>query len=238
MQDVQVNNQQSIDVNAQGQQPQATDNQGSQQQTTPSVSISQVDNTTPITEQVNQTQNNFKEAQSKAKQKVNEPTQQNNNDVVKSFIDSFQQEYSKDEILKTNVESEVKTIQSFVSMKDKDEVMLSLLNQSVEKIEQIKKRQAEIQKEKEEIQKIVGYTEIIKKIDVIKKDKNYNEVWKILEEKSPKLAFDTFKNLTNNFINLSMNTKVADSPSGNTAVANNKTAMSAVSCVKKGDGYF
>ena len=236
MQDVQVNNQQSVDVNVQGQQPQATDNQGSQQATP--VATPQVD-ATIITEQViQQPQNNFKEAQSKAKQKVNEPIQQNNNDVVKSFIDSFQQEYGKDEILKTNVESEVKTIQSFVNMKDKDEVMLSLLNQSVEKIEQIKKRQAEIQKEKEEIQKIVGYTEIIKKIDVIKKDKNYNEVWKILEEKSPKLAFDTFKSLTNNFINLSMNTKVADSPSGNTTVANNKTAMSAVSCVKKGDGYF
>lgn len=237
MQDVQINDQQGVDVNAQGQQPQATDNQGSQQQATTSVFTQQVDNATPIVEPANQTQNNFKEAQAKAKQKVNEP-QEKNNDVVKSFIDSFQQEYGKDEILKTNVESEVKTIQSFVNMKDKDEVMLSLLNQSVEKIEQIKKRQVEIQKEKEEIQKIVGYTEIIKKIDVIKKDKNYNEVWKILEEKSPKLAFDTFKNLTNNFINLSMNTKVADSPSGNTAVANNKTAISAVSCVKKGDGYF
>lgn len=232
MQDVQVNDTQDVNdtVNVDTAAPQQV-----VQQDASSAPAAQQD--VPVADPVKQTQNSFKDAQAKAKQKISEQ-QNKNNDVVKSFIDSFQQEYGKDEILKDNVDNEVKAIQSLLNMKDKDEVMLSMLNQSVERIEQVKKRQAEIQKEKDEIQKIVGYTEIIKKIDVIKKDKNYSEVWKILEEKSPRLAFDTFKSLTNNFINLSMSPKVADSQPGNVTIANNKTAISAISCVKKGDEYF
>lgn len=204
------------------------------QQTTTTATVNET--TAPIIPQPSV--NEFQAAQEKAKQKLAEDQSKNNNNVLKNFIDSFQAEYGKDETLKNNVDAEIKSIQSMVNMKDKDEVLLSYLNQSIEKMEQIKKRQVEIQKEREEIEKITGYTEIIKKIDLLKKDKNYNEVWKILEEKSPKLAFDTFKSLTNNFINTGINMKVTESSNSNAVIVKNKTAMSAGVCLKKGDGYF
>jgi hypothetical protein len=199
MQGNQENNQQvnpTVDNNVSGQQSnqQPMTNQGSQPVIAPQE--------TPAVDNAQQpTQDKFKDAQAKAQKKAQDTqVQQQNEDVVKNFVSAFQQEYSKDESLKGSVESEVKYIESLINIQNKDEVILKLLEASVEKIEQQKKKSLEIQKEKEEIQKIIGYTDTIKKIDLIKKDKNYSEVLKILENISPKLAFEHGKSLTNNFI--------------------------------------
>ena len=199
MQSAQENNQQvgtpvDNNVNVAGQEGQTT----APTQETPAVDNAQP---TPTQQPV---QDKFKDAQVKAQKKAQETQVQKNDDVVKNFVSAFQQEYSSDESLKGSVENEVKYIESLMNIQNKDEVILKLLESSVEKIEQQKKKQEELQKEREAIQKIVGYTDTIKKIDLIKKDKNYSEVLKILENISPKLAFEHGKSLTNNFINSNM----------------------------------
>jgi hypothetical protein len=146
-------------VSCQQSNQQPTTNQGSQPVVAPQE--------TPAVDNAQQpTQDKFKDAQAKAQKKAQDAqVQQQNEDVVKNFVSAFQQEYSKDESLKGSVESEVKYIESLINIQNKDEVILKLLEASVEKIEQQKKKSLEIQKEKEEIQKIIGYTDTIKKID-------------------------------------------------------------------------
>jgi len=180
----------------------------------------------------------FKQAQAAASDKLNKQLQKKSEDVVSSFIDQFQKAYGSEEVLKAKVDNEVNKIKGLTQLKDKNEVILSLLNTSVEKLENSKKKISEINKEKSEIQSITGYTEILKKIELIRKDKKFDEVLSALEKISPKLAFEHGKSLTNNFINLPMNTKVANDMQGHNVIAGNKTAISAISCVKKGDGYF
>lgn len=237
MQSNQENNQQvnpTVDNNVSGQQgnEQPTTNQESQPIVAPQE--------TPAVDNAQQpTQDKFKDAKAKAQKKAQDvQAQKQNEDVVKNFVSAFQQEYSKDESLKESVASEVKYIESLMNAQHKDEVILKLLEASVEKIEQQKKRSLEILKEKEEIQKIVGYTDTIKKIDLIKKDKTYNEVLKMLENISPKLAFEHGKSLTNNFLPLAPRANIANSQNMNVVPADNKTALNASSCVKKGNSYF
>lgn len=178
---------------------------------------------------------NFKDIKNKVQKKSSET---NNDDKIKQLINAYKEEYDQDEFLKQEVSNDTKQLESVLSLKNKDEIMLKLLESSVEKTEERKKHKEKIQNEISEIQKVTGYTEVFKKIDILKKDKNYSEVFNIIENISPKLAFELGKNLTSNFFNPSLNSRVTESQHKINVGTSAKVAISASSCVKKGNGYF
>ena len=183
----------------------------------------------------------FKAIQTKVKQKTTQKTTPQDTpkeDLIKSFINSFQKEYETDETLKNQVAKEIQAIKLFDNEKNKEEVLFGLLEKSVEKIEQTKKRQLEIQKENEDIQKITGYTAIIKKIELMKKDIKYKELYDVLNERSPKLAYEIFANLTNSFFNIIPNTNIANSQNMNVANVPQGIAGTSNSCLPESKSMF
>lgn len=130
-------------------------------------------------------------------------SQENDNqDEIKNLIDEMKEHYSNDENLKDNFSKRIQDIENMIE--DKENLSKTIIKQAVESFEKEKKEFEIRQKEEENIKKKADYNDVMKKIDYLKKDKNLNEIWTLIYKKSPELAYNSFKNLTDNFIKSSI----------------------------------